>query len=190
MKKLIAMLLALVMVLGLVACGGEKAPETTGAAVSADPTETAQAVTENAVYRTLYSAEVTTLNYLITGQTNELSIAANVVDCLVEYDAYGNVEPALATSWEQNEDATVWTFKIREGLKWIDHTGAETEYDVTAQDFVDGIRYIADPLNGGYPMPLDATAKYDVLDSVEAIYFSKINNSKAIFLSTTPFFIL
>ena len=28
MKKLIAMLLALVMVFGLVACGGEKAPET------------------------------------------------------------------------------------------------------------------------------------------------------------------
>ena len=26
-----------------------------------------------------------------------------------------------------------------------------------------GVRVVDDPLNGGYPMPLDATAKYDVL---------------------------
>ena len=27
----------------------------------------------------------------------------------------------------------------------------------------EGVRVVDDPLNGGYPMPLDATAKYDVL---------------------------
>ncbi|CAH1692484.1 Oligopeptide-binding protein AppA [Hyphomicrobiales bacterium] len=32
------------------------------------------------------------------------------------------VEPSLATSWETNADATVWTFNLREGVKW--HDGA------------------------------------------------------------------
>ena len=27
----------------------------------------------------------------------------------------------------------------------------------------EGVRVVDDPLNGGYPMPLDASAKYDVL---------------------------
>lgn len=30
------------------------------------------------------------------------------------------VEPALATSWEANDDASVWTFTLREGVKWHD----------------------------------------------------------------------
>jgi len=30
------------------------------------------------------------------------------------------VEPALATAWEANEDASVWTFTLREGVKWHD----------------------------------------------------------------------
>jgi len=40
MKKILAMLLALVMVMGLVACGGNDAPETTGTPVETNPTET------------------------------------------------------------------------------------------------------------------------------------------------------
>lgn len=31
-----------------------------------------------------------------------------------------DVEPALATSWEANPDASVWTFTLREGVKWHD----------------------------------------------------------------------
>jgi peptide/nickel transport system substrate-binding protein len=30
------------------------------------------------------------------------------------------VEPALATSWTANSDATVWTFHLRDGVKWQD----------------------------------------------------------------------
>ena len=31
-------------------------------------------------------------------------------------------EGALATDWQANDDATVWTFKLREGVKWHDGT--------------------------------------------------------------------
>jgi peptide/nickel transport system substrate-binding protein len=30
------------------------------------------------------------------------------------------VEPALATSWTPNEDSSVWTFELRDGVKWHD----------------------------------------------------------------------
>ena len=141
MKRLLAFALALTMVFALAACGGKS-----GTTDSTAAAPTASAVTENAVYRTLYASEVTTLNYLITGQTNELNIAANVVDCLVEYDSYGNVEPALATSWEQNEDATVWTFHIREGVNWVDKDG-NVVAPVTANDWVSSAHYACDANN-------------------------------------------
>ena len=140
-----SVLMAMVMVLAMTACGAESNAEAS-TADGTTPAQTAAPVTENAVYRTLYAAEVTTLNYLITGQTNELSIAANIVDGLVEYDSYGNVEPALALSWEQNEDATVWTFKIREGVMWVDKDGNEVA-PVTAHDWVSSVYYACDANN-------------------------------------------
>ncbi len=45
----------------------------------------------------------------------------------------------------------------------------EFENDITPEEArdilrgVEGVKVVDDPLNGGYPMPLDATAKYDVL---------------------------
>ncbi len=143
-KRLLSLLLVLTMAVSLAACGGNSGTADTSAAPAA--TEPAAAVAEDAVYRTLYAAEVTTLNYLITGQTNELTIAANVVDCLVEYDAYGNLEPALAESWEQNADATEWTFKIRQGVNWVDKDG-NVVAPVTAHDWVASAHYVCDANN-------------------------------------------
>ena len=47
MKKIIAMLLVLVMAVSLVACAGEKAPETTAATEATEATETTEAVDES-----------------------------------------------------------------------------------------------------------------------------------------------
>ena len=143
-KRLAALLLALVMVLGMTACGGNA--ETKEPASADAPAANAPAVAEDAVFRKLYASEVTTLNYLITTQENEMSIAANVVDCLVEYDNLGNIEPALALEWSSNEDATVWTFKLREGVKWVDKDGNEVA-EVTAHDFVNSAHYVCDANN-------------------------------------------
>lgn len=98
-------------------------------------------------FRQVYSEEIKTLNYLKTSETNEFGALANMVDTLVEYDKYGVVKPCLATEWSSNEDNTVWTFKLRDGVKWV--TKDSKEYaDVEAQDFVDGLKYVLDSKNG------------------------------------------
>lgn len=133
-KRLTALALAALMALSLAACGDNGGTTNDGGEAT---------VVENGTYTTLYAGEVTTLNYLITGNTNELSISYNVVDCLVEYDSLGNVQPALALEWSSNEDATVWTFTLREGVKWVDCNGNEVA-EVTAHDWVSSAHYVCD----------------------------------------------
>ena len=133
-KRWLALLLAGVMAAGMTACGSPDTGETTGSG---------SGEAERSVYRTLYASEVTTLNYLTTGLTNNWSIGANVVDSLVEYDCYGNLIPSLAESWESNDDMTEWTFHIRKGVKWVDKDGKEVA-DVTAHDWVSTAQYVND----------------------------------------------
>ena len=105
---------------------------------------TVAAVADSTVYRTLYGSEVSTLNYLTTGSQWDQQVGANVIDTLVEYDCYGNVQPSLAESWESNDDASVWTFHLREGQKWYD-CDMNAVADVTANDFVSAAKYVLTP---------------------------------------------
>ncbi len=98
------------------------------------------------LYRTLYSSEVETLNYLITSSYVDFGICANVVDCLVEYDPYGNVTPSLADFWSSNSDYTVWTFHIRNGVEWVNEQGVPVA-EVTADDWVAAAQYVNDAAN-------------------------------------------
>lgn len=136
-KKILALGLAGAMALSMAACGGSAS---SGTSAGGD------AAAETKAFRTLYSSEVTTLNYLTTSSTSEYAIGANVVDCLVEYDCYGNIIPSLAESWESNEDMTEWTFHIRKGVKWVDKNGEEVA-DVTANDWVSTAKYVNDAIN-------------------------------------------
>lgn len=59
------------------------------------------------------------------------SIVSALFDSLAVYDAKGvNLQPWLATKWEKNSDATVWTFYLRKEAKWSDGK------PITASDFV------------------------------------------------------
>jgi len=129
MKKILSWLLIITMMLSmLVGCSSTEKLEDT--------------------YYGAFSGEYKTLNPYNLSSASAYLMIANSIDGLVENDKYGRIVPSLAESWTVNDDYTVWTFKLREGIYWVDHTGAKTEYEVTADDFVEGIRYIADPKNG------------------------------------------
>ncbi|MDR3240100.1 MAG: ABC transporter substrate-binding protein [Clostridiales bacterium] len=160
MKRFLCLALCAAFLTGLTGCGNaskktddaEAPPSSTGAATgAAGATGATGAGTPEAFvpppsdstagYRELYSSEYTTLNYLSTSNAYELKAAAKSVDGLTEYDAYGVVKPALAENWFTNADNTIWTFKIRQGVKWVDYQGGEAG-EVTAQDWVDAAEYV------------------------------------------------
>ena len=120
---------------------------------------------ETSAYRTLYSGEITSLNYLTTTTENEFSVAANVIDTLVEYDRFGEVQPSLATSWEYDEANLTYTFHLREGAKWVRADGS-VYADVTAHDFVSAAKYILDAANDSGT----ANIFYSVIAGAEAYY--------------------
>lgn len=67
---------------------------------------------------------------------------------LVEYDAENNLVPGLATSWETNEDSTVWTFKLRDDVNF--HNGEH----FTAEDVKFTFEYASNTANEGINYPI------------------------------------
>ncbi|MCD4713556.1 MAG: hypothetical protein K8R73_09770 [Clostridiales bacterium] len=176
MKRILSLALVLVLILtAFTGCADNSAddpaqPAVTPAPANNDTTTTEPPATEQ-VYNTIYSGELTTLNYLITASENEFAIASNLVDSLIDYDQYGVAQPALAESWTVSDDKTVWTFKIREGVNWYTFDGEEYA-EVTAQDWVDAMTYILNPDNSS------ATAQiaYGVLKNAEAFYNGEVTD--------------
>jgi ABC-type transport system substrate-binding protein len=61
-------------------------------------------------------------------------VASNVYDCLVLYDLGGTtIRPGLAESWEISEDGLVYTFNLRQGVKF--HDGAPFDADAVVTWF-------------------------------------------------------
>ena len=68
-------------------------------------------------------------------------------DGLVAYDAENQMVPALAESWTISEDGLTYTFKIREGVMWVDYQGRELA-EITADDWVAGLQHLCDAQGG------------------------------------------
>ncbi|HOX11846.1 MAG TPA: peptide ABC transporter substrate-binding protein [Spirochaetia bacterium] len=99
-------------------------------------------------YYAVYASEGSSLRYFYTPTTTDQRVAANTQDGLVEQDRFGRFVPSLAQSWTVSPDGLTWTFKLRQGLMYVDSSGQKTRWEITADDFVEGLRYVSDPKNG------------------------------------------
>ncbi len=108
--------------------------------------------------------------------SNGIIVLNNIYETLTRYDVNTQkVEPLLAEEWTANEDGTVWTFKIRKGVKF--HDGAMLNADAVKKSIERtmklkmGAAYIWDCVNEikavdentvefalKYPAPLDLIA--------------------------------
>ena len=127
-KQLLSALLGAVLAMSLAACGGTPTSEETPGATA--PSQSSAATVD---------------------QTREIAFAASRDQCPGEQDAYyasmslgvweplitkdehGKPAPALSTEWEHNEDSTVWTFHLREGVTFSN--GTQFNADIVLANF-------------------------------------------------------
>src|SRR5919108_3934820 len=104
------------------ACGGgeEAATNTTGAATGA--------VASGGNVRVALIQPTTAANPLLVQDEGGAGILGSTGEFLSFSNQELELEPRIAESWEPNEDGTMWTFKIRQGVQF--HNGAT----LTAED--------------------------------------------------------
>ena len=136
MKKVLAALLVSVFVLGACSSGNEKKDP------SGDKTE--KKVNWFPDYKTVYATDIETLDYTFSSRQTNSAHYTNFVEGLLENDRYGNLKADMAESWEVSEDGLTYTYHIRKGVPWVDSEGNEYGADVTAHDFVTGLKHAAD----------------------------------------------
>ena len=121
-KKLLCLLLALVMALSMAACAGAPAeptvPSTEPAeSVDTQPQESTDPVVE--IDQTREIAFAASRDQAPGEQDGHYaSMSLGIWEPLITKDENGKPIPALATGWEHNEDSTVWTFHLREGVNF------------------------------------------------------------------------
>ena len=94
-------------------------------------------------YSYVFASNPDTLDYITSTRGSTSSITTNLIDGLLENDKYGNLVPSMAESWTVSKDGLTYTYKIRQGAKWYTSEGEEYA-EVTAHDFVTGLKYAAD----------------------------------------------
>jgi len=99
--------------------------------------------TINRDYTLTFSTAPATLDWLNTSMQSDTEITVNTVDGLVQYDNLGNMNPALAESWDISDDGLTYTFHIRKGVKWYTSEGKEYA-ELTAKDFESGFHHMLD----------------------------------------------
>ena len=127
----------------LAACGEKSNNTGNGAAASgaAAPNSTGATPLKEFISFESGNRELESWNMLYTQKAEDANVVTNLWDGLLSFDRYGKVVPAIASSWEHNEDATVWTFHLRDDVDWVDCNG-EVKAHLTSKDFLVGFEWV------------------------------------------------
>ena len=127
----------------LAACGGSSSSTATSAAsgaASGAAAASADAITDYVSFETA-NRELETWNFLYSQSASDMNVTTNMWDGLLGFDCYGKAVPAIAKSWEHNDDSTVWTFHLRDDVDWCDVNG-EVKSHLTSKDFLVGFEWV------------------------------------------------
>ena len=127
----------------LAACGEKSNNTGSGAAASgaAAPNSTGATPLKEFISFESGNRELESWNMLYTQKAEDANVVTNLWDGLLSFECYGKVVPAIASSWEHNEDATVWTFHLRDDVDWVDCNG-EVKAHLTSKDFLVGFEWV------------------------------------------------
>ena len=130
LKKVVGIILSIIMILNLVACGsGNTGTNTSNSSGSPTSTESEKANTAKKVLRVAMTSDVNSLDPMMCWQVNAYYVYWTIFERLVKLNVETNeLEPELAERWEIAEDGSTITFYLQKGVKW--HDGK----DFTAKD--------------------------------------------------------
>ena len=166
MKKLLALLLTVAMVLSLAACGPNtdqttqapaqttQAPDQTKAPdqptqAPDQPTQAPDQPTtapEPEGKKTLNTyetkaRELETWNVHYSQAAADLNVLCNLFDGLLTNDNHGNLKLNAAKSYESPDGGKTWIFTLNEGMTWFNKDG-EKQADVVASDWATGLEWV------------------------------------------------
>ena len=113
----------------LAACGGSSSSSTAASASSgatSAPNTTGATPLKEFISWESGNRELESWNMLYTQQASDANVITNLWDGLLSFDCYGKAVPAIASSWEHNDDSTVWTFHLRDDVDWC-HVNGEVK---------------------------------------------------------------
>ena len=135
-----AMALALAAMLVLSGCGGISNGGS-GTEGEGGDQESAKNEIKDLVIPRQASRELETFNVLYAQRQEDNENLTSLVDGLLEVDQKGQLVPCIAEEWGTEDNGLTWTFKLREGVKWVD-VNAQEKADCTAQDFATGLEWV------------------------------------------------
>ena len=153
MKKTLSKLLALALTASLVlsgcggnAEGGNNEANSQGGQANAEGSDKKEEASSKDEIKDLYIArnavrELETFNILYTQRQEDSENLTSLVDGLLESNPKGELVPCIAEEWGSEDGGLTWTFKVREGVKWVDVNGNE-KADCNAQDFATGLEWV------------------------------------------------
>lgn len=147
MKRFIALILALVMVIGLAACGGKTDKPATDKPCKTEDGGTATTDTGDFIITVNVASEPQTIDPALNSAVDGAMMINHVFEGLVKWedDGQGNAvitegQAATITKGEPKEDGSItYSFDLRDGIKWSDGK------DVVAGDFEYSLKRLVDP---------------------------------------------
>lgn len=156
MKRLFSLLLSVLMVLSVAGCNPS---------VEEDPTDALPEVVEKTNIINLQMREADTLDPLLTQRQSVRDALLTAYEPLFNIDETFAAIPVLAQSYAFNENATIMTLRVKEGVTW--HNGQT----FSADDVVYTVERIKSNPSGSYYLNMENVDRVEKISDYEVVFY-------------------